>query len=168
MADYVQRQFAGWMAPGDDTEACTYAPSERIWDFRDVTPSAILKLADGKWVADSRTIAISSSLTLALPADYDTAERLCVNIQTNRLLKAVVVIPVVGTSTALIRPGLSTDQNGLWVSASRVTSIVITNTSSTLTAKVSWALYELPDLEDPDSFLQGYQTIGIIPNQGTP
>lgn len=160
MTVYLQRQFAGWLAPGNDEDPVTYPPQSRVWDLRDVYPSNVLQIDQGLQNSFETTIATLGSLTVALPQLYVSTEKLFVLIRGNKLLKVVTVIPVAGTSSALLRPGLDTDQNGVHCFCSRVTSITITNPSAD-TATVQYFLFQMPDLSLAASWEQGYQVTGV-------
>lgn len=164
MTVYLQRQFAGWLAAGDDTDPVVFPPQSRVWDMRDVYPSNVLQMDSGLQNSFETTIDTLGSLTVQLPQLYDSAEKLAVLIRGNKLLKIVTVIPVAGTSTALLRPGLATDQNGVHCFCGRVTSITITNTSAD-TATVQYFLYQMPDLTLAASWEQGYQVTGVVVTQ---
>ncbi len=164
MSTFIQRQFAGWIAPGTDTDPVTYPPSTRVWETRDVYPSSILKIEDGLQISFETTLATLGSLVLPLPQLYDSANRLFVLIRSNLLVKLVTIHPVLGTSSSLLRPGADTDQNGFQSFVGRVTSITLTNPSAT-TATIQYMAYEYPDLTLSASWQNSFQTPGIIDNQ---
>ncbi len=158
--EYIQRQFAGFLGVGSNTDPVTYSISNRVWDMRDTYPANVLQVADGLRLSFESQIASLGTLVLPLPPEYDTAEKLFVCIRSNLLVKVATVIPIIGTSSSLIRPGLATDQNGVQSFISRVTSITITNPSAT-TATVQYTAFQLPDLAASASWRDGYQTTGV-------
>ncbi len=161
MTDYIQRQMAGFMAVGTSTDPVTYSLSSRVWDMRDCYPANILQIDSGLRISFETQIAASGSLLLPLPADYSDASKLFVCLRSNVLVKVVTVMPVAGTSTALLRPGAATDQNGIHSFVARTTSITVSNPSAT-TATIQYVAFEYPDLTASASWRDGYQTTGVF------
>lgn len=159
---FVQRQFAGFMAPGDDTDPVLFDPTTRVWQLRDTYPSNILKLANGKTLSGSYSIAASGSGTAALPPDYDSANRLWVLIKTSKDLKIVIVDPVLGSSTITTEAGTASDEAGILCFCGRVTSITLDNSAGAAAVTVETVMFEMPDLSDADSWRDGYQTTGVV------
>lgn len=159
--EYIQRQIAGFLAIGTSTDPVTYPLSNRVWDMRDCYPANILQIEDGLKISFETQIAASGSLSLPLPPAYTDAEKLFVCLRSNLLVKVVSVLPVAGTSTALLRPGLTSDQNGIHSFVSRCTSITVSNPSST-TATIQYVAFQYPDLDSSASWRDGYQTTGVF------
>ena len=127
MGVYIQRQFSGILVTGTNTDPSTYSIAGRVMDFRDAVPSSVLKIDDGLYANHEYTVGTLGSLALRLPEGYSSANRLFFRIRSDYTLRVVSVLPVLGTSTALWRPGLATDQLGLMTFCGRVTSITVTN-----------------------------------------
>lgn len=162
MTIYVQRQFAGWLAAGSDTDPVTYAPSSRVWDLRDGYPSNILKLADGQQCSAEIILGASASQALTLPYQYSSANRLCVVIKTtSTLLKVTTTVPVLGSSVFSVKAGASSDELAFATFTSRVSAITILNSGAT-SSTTRVFMFEVPDLSDTDSWRDGYQTTGVV------
>lgn len=138
-----------------------------VFPFRltDVLPKYVLKLEDGKYTQNYVRLAATESVTVALPANYDTDQRLACVIRSTAIVKAVIVDPVLGTSTHLIKSTSgSTKGNhfGVLQWQGRITSITLSVPTAFDTALVDWFLWEIPDLEDPDSWQIGTQATGFV------
>jgi hypothetical protein len=156
---FVRRQISMLLARGDvDSiqEAEGFAFRQR-----DVRPSTVLVIGDGKRSAQAFSLDAGESYTVQLPVDYDSAQRLCGSFVTNGIIKAVVTsAELTGTSTQLIK-GSSTARGTLNFQE-RITSIVLSNPTAS-TVLIEYALYELPsDLSDADSYRSGTQTTGVL------
>lgn len=159
--EYIQRQIAGFLGIGHNTDPVTYGLSDRVWDMRDAYPANQLQLGDGKKLSFETQIAASGSLVLPLPSSYDTTNPLFVLFRCTGLAKLVTVDPDLGTSTSLCRPGLAADQNGLQCFTQRITSITVSNPSSTAAITIAYMMFEVPDLTLSSNWRQGYQTTGV-------
>jgi len=161
MTVYIQRQFGGFIAPGTNTDPTTYPASARVWDLKDVYPSSILSLAQGKQISYETTIAASDTLNVSLPFSYVQGNNLFVLIRSNKLVKVQTSLYNGDTSKALIRPGLASDQNGVLCFTDKVQSITITNTTA-VTATIQYVAYEIPSLTASDNWRSTYQTTGVV------
>jgi hypothetical protein len=158
--EYIQRQIAGFLGIGDDTDPVLYGFSSRVWDMRDCYPANQLQLADGKKISFETQIAASGSLSLPLPASYASANPLFVLFRATKLVKVVTVDPLLGTSSSLCRPGLASDQNGLQCFCQRITSITV-SVPGVDAATIQYMAFEVPDLTLSSNWRQGYQTTGV-------
>lgn len=158
---YIQRQIAAFLARGDvDAMADATKFASRI---RDVRPSTILKLDDGKWSSQALTLNASDSYVVQLPSDYSSANKLhgvFTFSQGGGKVKAVVVSPeLTGTSTQLL---YSETGRGLWIFQQRVTSITLSLAAAQSDAILEYFLFEMPDLADADSYRDGDRTLGYV------
>lgn len=138
-----------------------------VFPFRltDVLPKYVLKLANGKYTQNSARLAATESLTVALPAGYDTTEKLACVVRSTETIKAVIVDPDLGTSTHLIKSTSGTTEGnhfGVLQWQGRITSITLSVPTAFDTALVDWFLWEIPDLTDPDSWQIGTQATGVV------
>lgn len=156
---FIRRQISAMLAR-DDVDSLQEATSF-AFRMRDVKPSTVLVVGDGKRSGQALSLDAGDSYTIRLPIDYDSAEKLHGALITSGTIKAVVTSPeLTGTSTQLIT-GSSTAR-GTWVFQQRITSIVISNPTSGVVL-VEYELFELPaDLADADSYRDGSRTTGTI------
>lgn len=129
------------------------------WKGIDGLDKYILSLAPGYVSGGFFQIAGSTSQVIALPELYDSAERLCCLISAFGQVRLSTVIPVTGTSVCTLN-GTSAIEAVTYFQ-SRVTSITITTPTAT-PVKVRYSLYQLPDLEDADSFRGGVYNFGRL------
>ncbi len=150
------------MVPGTSTDLTTSPLTSRIMDFRDVPPSAVMKIDDGLYLSHKNSIGgPGGSYTIPLPLAYTSASRLFFRLRTDVIVKVTTVMPVLGTSEALCRPGIATDQDGVYTFCGRVTSITVTNPTA-LDATFQFVVFQYPDLTDNDSWRDGYLTTGVV------
>lgn len=153
----VLRQLATHVVEGAVTDMAT-APNYEF-QFVDVHPRFILKLAAGKLVNDYTTLDASASFTIPLPNAYSSANRLFVMLRSNKTLKVTTVSPAHATSVVMLKAGAAATQNGIYTFVDRVTSITLLNPQATV-AKVEWFCFEYPDITKASGWRDGDFALG--------
>lgn len=158
---YVQRQFSGFLGVGDSTDPVTVDPSTVAWTSVDINPSNILKIEPGLYSSETAVIAgdEAETLTVGLPASYDSDDRLSFTLRTDQNLRVTVVSPDHPTSTVLVYA--PTDGYGFYSVVETVTSISIVSLGGDDTT-VEYACFSYPDLTLAASWRDGDQTIGVV------
>lgn len=159
MNSYFQRQFSSKLIPGSALLASAQSNSATLMDWSDTYPANILLLAEGKSRSGVVYIGASSSQVVPLPVNYTAAARLGVVVTTAATLKLVHVIPLLGTSTVLVRA--MANSNGVYSIVSSTTSLTVFNESAT-TASYSYMVFEYPDITSQNSWRSGPQSTGIV------
>lgn len=144
------RQFSFVGANGD---VGTTEFSQPFYQSFDVNPNVKLKTDAGKNAGDVIYLAAAGSATVQLPINYDTANRLFLEILSEGICKIVVTSAEHSTSTALIK-GESSARPGFYSTCQRVSTITLSNPTAT-GFNVQVSMFELPDLTDSDSYTMG-------------
>lgn len=160
---YLRRQDAARCAEGivDNLAEGYVFP----YSLTDVLPKYVLKLESGKFSQDNLRLVASASRTIPLPAGYSSAEKLHCVIRSTAICKVVIVDPVLGSSTHLIKSTSGTtkgDHFGMLQWQGRITSITLSVPATFDTALVDYFLFEIPDLDAPESWRIGTQATGFV------
>lgn len=99
----------------------------------------------------------SGSLAVPLPDGYTNASYLHVTVITEGLIRVVTTSPDHGSSTTMVQGSSTTP--GAHQFCEKVTTLSIQNTSGSSAVKVAYALIQMPDISDEDSF-RGLQSDG--------
>lgn len=162
---YIQRQIGASLVEGQKASL----PDGTVFPFKliDVLPKYVLSLANGKFTSDYVNIASGGSFTVPLPHDYSSNNRLsCIfrSIPSCRL--SLVSAAVGGTSVFLIKGSSGTNKGnheGILMFQDFVGSITLNvPVAFAASARVDYFLWEIPDLDDPDSYRIGERAIGVV------
>lgn len=165
--DTLNRTVYGRVFRGSHRQIADTGPWEMIGSLYDKTYMPALLLEPGKQIFHRFSLAQSGSATLALPENYDVAERLYIAIRASLPSRAIIVSPTHGSSTVLLN-GTDDDTNGehaaFFTYQGDVTSLTITVPSTGdggATTTFDVFMYEIPDLSDFESFYDKQIGYGI-------
>lgn len=127
-----------------------------IYDRLDMLP---LDIADGKTLSEKFTNAANTTETLDLPDSYDSANNLFVMLITKADLTLEVTSPEFSGGKSVVVRGNSTHP-GIFVWQGRVTSLETTVPTGATAAEIEVFMYEIPTLNDSDSYSDGPIALG--------
>ncbi len=161
---YLRRQVAMRTAKG----IIEFLPQGTVFPYRltDVEPKFVLKLASGMYTSNVIQLNASDSYSIPLPSSYSNADQLACFFRADGVTKVVVVDPVLGTSTFLLKGTTGTtkgDHKGILMFQARVTSITVSLAVGADDTNIDYFLWGMPDLTLADSWQQGNYSLGVIP-----
>jgi hypothetical protein len=139
------------------------------WKGIDVSDKYKLVVAPGLITGGFYQVAGSTSQVLGLPELYDPAERLCCFVSALGQVRVTVDRPS-GTDSVFTLNGTAQSSSlprgieacSYWTG--RVTSITVTTPTATA-VKIRYTLYQLPPLDEMDSFYGGVYNYGLVTGQ---
>lgn len=160
---HIQRQISVVSTDGINTSV---ADTEQFsYRLVDVLPKYILNVGPGEFTSNYVGIAAGGSYSIPLPAGYDSAERLNVVIRSQLICKIVIVHPVHGSSSFLVKSTESLaagDHKGVFQWQGRVSSITVSVPSPSDLNLIDWFIWQIPDLDSPSSYMIGHQATGTV------
>lgn len=161
---FILRQITARLAAG---ARLTSVADAVTFPFRmnDVLRRFILKIEDGLWCADTVYLDASDAEALPLPAAYQPTERLHVMLRASLPVKVVVVNNLAVSSSFLIQAMKSTAEGvhpGVLTFQGKVASITVSVPAASDDVQVDYFAFQLPDLNDADSYRDGLQAVGVI------
>lgn len=163
MSIYVRRQHAARLGQGN--KASLPDLGTIIYRLNDVSYRNTLKLSDDKMTSGYMVISANTSFSIPLPEGYTTSNRLAVILRGNAIAKVVLVDPVLGTSSFLLKGTSGTtkgDHPGVISWQSKVTSITVSVPVGYDQCLLEYFLFEIPDMTVESSWQKGSQILGVV------
>jgi hypothetical protein len=165
--DTLNRTVYGRIFSGSYQQIADAQPSDLIGSLFDKTLMPALVLEPGKQIYHAFSLAQNTSATLPLPENYDSDNRLYIAVRCNLKGRVVFTSPTHGTSTVLLL-GTDSDDDGVhaafWTYQGDMTTFAVSVPSTAdggLTTDFEVFMYEIPDLEDFESYYDKQIGFGV-------
>lgn len=168
MTDTLNRTVYGRIFRGTCDQISDTGPWDLIGAVFDKTNMPALVIAPGKSIYYDYSIAQADSVTLGLPEDYSTADRIYVAIRSNLKARLTLSIPNEGSGLITLLNGTDSDDDGdhgaFWSYQGRLSSIAVSIPSTAdggFTTSVQIFMYSIPDLDDFESYYDKQIGLGV-------
>jgi hypothetical protein len=115
-----------------------------------------LNLEPGKAIYREFSLDVSESATLQLPADYTTGAQLYIAVVCDLTGRVTYTSPTHGTGRIVLVKGTDSEDDGahwgFWVYQGDMTTFAVSVPAGGLTTTFRVLMYEIPDLEEADSY----------------
>ncbi len=166
--DTINRNIYGRLFKGEFESIADTNPSALIGAVFDKTYMPALIIDPGKQAYYKFTLLQNESVTLALPPEYDAANKLYIAVQTNLNTRLTFTSPTHGSGRIVLLKGTddttSGSHAGYWIYQGDMTTFAVSVPSTAdggATTNISVFMYEIPDLDDFESYYDKQIGLGV-------
>lgn len=168
MMDTLNRTVYGRLFKGTHSEIADTGPWALVGALFDKTNMPALLLEKGKTVYYAFNLAQNTSTTLPLPENYSSSNKLYIAVRSNLKARVVFTSPTHGSGNTVLIKGTDSDDDGdhagFWCYQGDMTTFAVSIPSTAdggFTTEVQVFMYEIPDLEDFESYYDKQIGLGV-------